>query len=114
MTKPYRKRPGDERVSSARRGYGRDWQKARAQFLKDHPLCRDHFKRGELKPATVVDHVVPHRGDVARFWDRSNWQSLCSHCHDSHKQRLERSGRVAGCDENGVPLDPAHPWRASS
>jgi hypothetical protein len=24
------------------------------------------------------------------------------------------SGRVVGCDLNGIPLDPNHPWRAPS
>ncbi|WP_354066431.1 hypothetical protein [Devosia sp. 2618] len=24
------------------------------------------------------------------FWDQHNWQALCSHCHNSTKQRLER------------------------
>jgi Restriction endonuclease len=32
--------------------------------------------------ADVVDHVVPHRSDVALFWDElHNWQSLCYSCH---------------------------------
>lgn len=32
--------------------------------------------------ATVVDHIIPHKGDYERFWDRSGWQSLCKRCHD--------------------------------
>ena len=35
-----------------------------------------------LTPATVVDHIVPHRGDHALFWDEQNWQPLCKSCHD--------------------------------
>lgn len=35
-----------------------------------------------MVPATVVDHAAPHRGDRALFWDTSNWQSLCAHCHN--------------------------------
>ena len=31
---------------------------------------------------TVVDHIVPHRGDQKLFWDKSNWQPLCKACHD--------------------------------
>jgi 5-methylcytosine-specific restriction protein A len=31
--------------------------------------------------ATQTDHVRPHRGDRALFWDREgNWQSLCRTC----------------------------------
>ena len=38
-------------------------------------------------------------------------QSLCPACHSRDKQQLERSGFVRGCDRDGVPLDPSHPWR---
>jgi 5-methylcytosine-specific restriction enzyme A len=55
------------------------WRKARVAFLAQHPNCVDC---GAL--ATVVDHIVPHRGDSTIFWDRSRWQSLCSCCH-GHK-----------------------------
>lgn len=39
-----------------------------------------------MTPARVVDHITPHRGDVALFWDESNWQALCDfttpfNCH---------------------------------
>ena len=32
--------------------------------------------------ATVVDHIIPHRGDQKLFWDQNNWQALCKSCHD--------------------------------
>ncbi|WP_343040029.1 HNH endonuclease signature motif containing protein [Methylocystis heyeri] len=41
-------------------------------------------------PATVVDHITPHKGDIKLFWDRKNWQPLCEPCHNSRKQREER------------------------
>jgi len=31
--------------------------------------------------ATDVDHIVPHCGDMALFWDVLNWQPLCEACH---------------------------------
>nr|WP_313010818.1 HNH endonuclease [Brucella intermedia] len=43
------------------------------------------------KPASVVDHIQPHRGNKELFWWRGNWQSLCQPCHDRHKQRQERN-----------------------
>lgn len=98
------------RPSSSQRGYNSRWQKARASFLLKHPLCQMHERLGAVVAATVVDHIVPHRGDSALFWDRSNWQSLCKPCHDRHKQRLERSGVEVGCDLSGVPLDAGHHW----
>lgn len=62
--------------------------------------------------ATVVDHIKPHRGNQKLFWDKENWQSLCTKCHNSYKQRLEKSGADTGCDASGMPLDTSHHWYA--
>lgn len=87
----------DERRGTAHeRGYTSAWQKARAAYLKRHPLCAEHAKTHHVVAATVVDHKVPHRlkaamdgGDTdliakakALFWDSENWQPLCKTCHD--------------------------------
>lgn len=37
---------------------------------------------GDVVAATVVDHIVPHRGDKVAFWDHDNWQALCKRHHD--------------------------------
>lgn len=63
-----------------------------------------------MTAATVVDHIVPHGGDQALFWDTGNWQSLCAPHHNSTKQSEERLGYEKGCDSEGRPLDAAHPW----
>jgi 5-methylcytosine-specific restriction endonuclease McrA len=77
----------DSRRPSARaRGYNHEWRKARAEYLLSNPSCRMCGN-----PASVVDHVIPHRGDKRLFWHRANWQPLCQPCHDSVKQRQERS-----------------------
>ena len=70
------------RESAAERGYDARWRRARARFLRAHPLCADCQREGRLIPASVVDHIVPHRGDAALFWDQANWQPLCKPCHD--------------------------------
>lgn len=44
----------------------------------------------------VADHIVPHRGDVGRFFDRANLQCLCKPCHDGVKQREEQVARMQG------------------
>ena len=64
------------------RGYNAEWRKARNLFLKQHPLCDHCQAEGRITPATVVDHVLPHRGDKRLFWDRANWQPLCREHHD--------------------------------
>lgn len=101
--------PSDRR-KTAERGYGAKWQRARAAFLAANPLCAEHKRLGRLVPSTVVDHKIPHRNDLKLFWDRKNWQPLCKHCHDSHKQRLEKSGTAVGCDADGIPIDTNHHW----
>ena len=70
------------RESAAARGYTKRWQAARRRFLQLHPLCVECERKRNLTPATVVDHIIPHRGDETLFWDESNWQSLCKKCHD--------------------------------
>jgi 5-methylcytosine-specific restriction enzyme A len=78
-----------DKQSSTQRGYGYRWQQARLGYLQAHPLCVMCQAEGRVEAATVVDHKVPHRGDMASFWDRDNWQSLCSTHHSADKQRQE-------------------------
>lgn len=73
--------------SASKRGYGRKWQRESKAHLREHPLCVECLKQGKYTQATVVDHVVPHRGDSKLFWDRSNWRSLCKRCHDRKTRR---------------------------
>lgn len=99
-----------ETKSSSQRGYGYRWQKVRDGFLKKHPLCEYHSKMGMIAAAVVVDHKIPHRGDMQLFWDRDNWQALCKGCHDRIKQQQEKSGVAQWCGIDGTPLDANHHW----
>lgn len=74
------------------RGYTYKWQKARERFLAKHPLCAHCQREGKVAAATDVDHVIPHRGDQALFWDESNWQSLCHPCHSAKTQEETAQG----------------------
>ncbi|WP_217597159.1 HNH endonuclease [Cohnella sp. GbtcB17] len=76
-----------ERGTSAQRGYGAAWRKAREGWLRKHPLCVACERQGKLTPANEVDHIRPHRGDKVLFWDRLNWQSLCKSCHSAKTAR---------------------------
>lgn len=78
-----------EDKTTSQRGYGSKWQSARKGFLAKHPECAECFRNGKIKPATVVDHIKPHRGDMVLFWLRSNWQALCKRCHDQKTRRGE-------------------------
>lgn len=66
-------------VPVATTGHGK---KARKAYLVAHPLCVKCLEEGRYVNATVVYHIVPHRGDPGLFWDRSNWRALCKRHHD--------------------------------
>jgi 5-methylcytosine-specific restriction enzyme A len=58
-----------------------------------------------------LDHIVPlHKGGTDA---RDNLVGLCM-THHAAKTAADMGHRAAGaCDETGVPLDPAHHWRAA-
>ena len=89
--------------------YNRKWQRMANAFKVANPLCVYCLWIGNTTAAEVVDHIKPHKGDLKLFWDESNWQPLCKHCHDSVKAKEEARGYAIGCDVNGMPLG-AHPW----
>lgn len=108
----------DARPNARRRLYDARWQEARAKYLRERPICvlcnkpvkvRSH--RGDPLVG-VVNHKIPHRGDVRLFWDRLNWETQHKGCHDSVQQSYEHTGVMRGCDQSGVPLDSGHHWRA--
>lgn len=63
-------------------------------------------------PASVVDHIVAHKGDQVLFWDTDNWQALCKPHHDSTKQAEETHGFSSEMGIDGWPVDPKHPANA--
>lgn len=56
------------------------WTRLSRAWRTSHPLCEECRKRGVIKSAQVVDHIVPWPvcGD---FFDRTNLQSLCQDCN---------------------------------
>ncbi len=62
-----------------------------AQLARE-PFCGECAKEGKRVYATVVDHVIPVRGDWSRFSDPTNHQSLCKRHHDikTAKERAEK------------------------
>ena len=67
-----------------------DWPVLRGAQLLREPWCRECARQGIRTRATDVDHIVDHKGDLARFLDRDNLESLCHSCH-SRKTRREMS-----------------------
>jgi len=75
-----------ERPSAYSRGYDVRWVRARVWFLRHNPFCKECQKSGIIKASAVLDHIEPHRGDMKKFWDKANWQSLCVECHNRKSQ----------------------------
>lgn len=92
----------------------------RARHIAKHPYCQCPEHEGqnhrvEGSRQMVVDHIEPHRGDTRLFFDDRNLQTLTAACHNSWKASLEgRRGSapnpLVGCDADGNPLNPEHPW----
>ena len=93
--------------------YGWEWTQARNGYLARNPLCVNCLKHGKKDAASVVDHIIPHRGDADLGWDEENWQALCGPCHNSHKQREEKGGYSDDLGADGWPTDPKHPANRS-
>jgi 5-methylcytosine-specific restriction endonuclease McrA len=87
--------PGRDRVRDAAAPWRRWYKTARWQRLRWSVLVRAVFtcaacQRVEGNTALLVaDHIEPHRGDEAKFWNEANLQCLCKACHDGAKQREE-------------------------
>jgi len=71
----------DTRPSASRRGYDVRWQRYRAWYLAQHPLCEHCKARGRVVAASVADHVIPLSAGGAHCTE-SNTQALCAGCHN--------------------------------
>jgi len=87
-------------------GSGR-WRKRSKVQLQQEPWCRSCLARGEPVPATIADHIHPHKGDEHQFWFGA-LQSLCRPCHESGKF-AEARGFSNEVDASGMPVDKRHP-----
>lgn len=84
------------------------WQKLRARQLRHYPLCSKCQARGQVTPATVADHIEPHKGNEHLFF-HGPLQSLCAPCHSGAKQSEERRGYSTEIGLDGWPTCPSHP-----
>ena len=79
----------DERRGSARRrGYDSTWERFRAAYLSDHPLCQDCLTEDKIEPATDVHHIRKLRDGGERL-DPQNCMALCHACHSTRTARGE-------------------------
>lgn len=100
--------PGDPFYTSA------EWRTFRSAYLAVYPACT---VAGCPKPAKHVDHIRTRRSGGAPF-DPDNCQGLCWSHHSQKTARRDRPAyaqsrqelTAAGCDAQGLPLAPGHPW----
>jgi len=85
------------------------WMARRKYQLQQHPFCKMCLEDGRYVAATVVDHVVPHKGNQRSFL-MGEIQSLCVLHHDSSKKRIEARGYDNRIGTDGMPVDGNHPW----
>jgi|SRR6187399_3158604 5-methylcytosine-specific restriction protein A len=104
---------GDPLYSSAR------WRRLRARHLAKFPLCETcGTEENRVVAARCVDHrkAVSQGGDP--FPDHGGLASLCWKHHSQKTARGAEAGAVRsskpkrGCNADGSPLDPEHPWNA--
>ena len=90
-----------EEAQSWRWMYGTKlWKETlRPNQLLLEPFCEECARRGVRTLATDVDHREDHKGDWAKFIDRTNLRSLCHSCHsrktakDLWKNRAKKKRR---------------------
>jgi len=102
-----------DRPNAAGRGYDRRWRTARLLYLAYHPVCVLCQEQGRATAAVVVDHIVPHHGDMSLFWDESNWQSLCIPCHTRKTGAEARGPAIAEAKVylvTGAPCSGKSTW----
>lgn len=85
------------------------WRNIRKHFLIANPLCAMCQADGFYTPATVCDHINPHKGNLELFYG-GPFQPLCKTHHDSTKAKQEYRGIVIGGNLEGIPADPNHHW----
>ena len=93
-----------DRGTAHQRGYDAEWKKHRNQFLLEHPLCVECRRKGYVMPATVVDHIIPHKGDKDLFWNKSNWQPLCETHHNIKTASEDRGAWMPVVNKQDDPI----------
>ena len=81
----------------------KQWRAIRKAQLELYPLCADC---GDA--ANEVDHLRDTSDNVIGV----DLASMCKPCHSRRTAARERGivPRIVGCDVDGWPLDPNHPW----
>jgi hypothetical protein len=87
------------------------WRKRACHQLALEPLCALCLAQNRMTPATIADHHPPHKGDWNAF-RLGPLRSLCRDCYQGVWAGDKRGYSLAAGDD-GLPLDPNHPFNKS-
>jgi len=61
------------------------WRDLRWHLLRRTPICAcsECVRLNRVRMTSVVHHLQPHGGDVAKFFNESHLQPLAKECHDA-------------------------------
>lgn len=99
------------------------WQRLRKRHLTMFPMCVPCRAVGRITIANTVDHNQAISDGGMAFPGHDGLTSMCVPCHSAKTARGTEAGAVRtdralrprrGCDANGNPIDPAHPWNGKS
>lgn len=97
------------RGSRQSRGYDRDWELLRAEYMRHvKRQCEECKRRGYLDLASDVDHIIPVQDDPELRLEWSNLQALCRQHHKGWKAKMEAYARKIGAI-NLLPQWCRHP-----
>jgi hypothetical protein len=84
------------------------------QILKRDPLCVLCIAAGRTPypPSTVVDHVIPHNGNLDLFTDPKNLRGLCKPCHD--RKTATQDGGFGNAKPQPVSMFAGQPGSVST
>ena len=95
------------------------WQRLRAAHLARFPFgegCQAHGRPFII--ANTVDHRLAISEGGNPFPGHDGLASYCPGCHSAKTARGGEAGAIKstkprkGCNPDGTPLDPDHPWHA--
>ena len=74
----------------------KQWYTLRNSYIREHPLCEECLKQGNVTPATQVHHIVPFMSGIDEMtrWrlltDVDNIMSVCDDCHHELHRKLRK------------------------
>lgn len=98
--------------AAAKRGRGFPYGSAEWRALRRRALVRDRFRCTKCggRVRLTVNHIHPTATHPHLAWTLANLETLCAPCDNQHHREKGHRGIPWGCNLDGWPADPGHPW----